>query len=91
MMHNSSMASESGKDIKIYRILVLKRGHDIGSLKIIAKDDSAAMRIAAAVTKGTSACEGVGLTFRMLDLCSLPYKGQIEKVLSREGVFNNGR
>jgi len=84
------MGTETNLTMKIYRVLALKRGHDIGSLKIIAKDESSAIRCAISVLKLTPGCEAPCVSLRLLDLATFPYKGYPAKVLNREGVFRNG-
>lgn len=80
------MDQKQAKDMKIYRVLILKRGHDIGSLKIIALNDSQVMRITNNLIQQKAQINSAVLNFRILDLGSFPYKGQEARVLSREGV-----
>lgn len=71
---------------QIYRILVLKRGQDIGSLKIIAKNSSSAFRIAREVVQQSDRVKSEITSLRMLELGRLIYSGGNDRVLSREGV-----
>lgn len=81
------MQPDSTKDLKIFRVLTFKRGQDTGSLKIIAQNESAAYRIARSVLKQSPNYFKSIISFRLLELCSIGYKGQTERVLSKEGVI----
>lgn len=80
------MGQDSKKQIIIYRVLIFRRGQEFGSLKILARSTSEAFRIARAMFHDNFPV----ISLRLLELLSVPYSGQESRVLSREGVNNNG-
>lgn len=80
------MASIEPRYWQIYRILIFKRGQDIGSLKIIAQNESSAYKIARNAINQSVKLRTTLISLRLLMLQRLPYSIGQDRVLQSEGV-----
>jgi hypothetical protein len=83
------MTENLPQQCKIYNVSTFKRGCNTGTLKIISTSASSAFKIVRKILSENQQHVPDALSFRLLDVLPLTYKGPTNSVLNTRGVIKN--